>query len=73
MIAPDGTTFVTRFASGLSARDPLILYNGDQQVAAFTLPRPVGLKVFSRRNVEPWLPTGTATKPRTFTVTTGRV
>ncbi len=36
MIAPDGTTLVTRFASAeLNYMTRWILYNGDQQVAAF--------------------------------------
>ena len=46
MIAPDGTTFVTRFSSAeLNYATRWILYNGDQQVAAFVLPatcRPEG-------------------------------
>ncbi len=46
MIAPDGTTFVTRFNSAeLNYATRWILYNGDQQVAAFVLPatcRPEG-------------------------------
>lgn len=46
MIAPDGTTFVTRFSSAeLNYVTRWILYNGDQQVAAFALPatcRPEG-------------------------------
>lgn len=46
MIAPDGVTFVTRFASAeLNYATRWILYNGDQRVAAFALPatcRPEG-------------------------------
>ncbi len=46
MIAPDGTTFVTRFSSAeLNYVTRWILYNGEQQVAAFALPatcRPEG-------------------------------
>lgn len=46
MIAPDGTTFVTCFSSAeLNYATRWILYNGDQQVAAFVLPatcRPEG-------------------------------
>ncbi len=46
MIAPDGTTFVTRFSSTeFNYVTRWILYNGDQQVAAFALPatcRPEG-------------------------------
>ena len=46
MVAPDGTTFVTRFSSAeLNYVTRWILYTGDQQVAAFALPatcRPEG-------------------------------
>ncbi|NIY48280.1 aldose 1-epimerase family protein [Cedecea colo] len=72
MIAPDGTTFVTRFASSeLNYVTRWILYNGDQQVAAFALPatcRPEGFLAAQHNGtlmqVEPQ-------QTRTFTVTTG--
>lgn len=72
MIAPDGTTFVTRFVSSeLNYVTRWILYNGDQQVAAFALPatcRPEGFLAAQRDGtliqVEPQ-------QTRTFTVTTG--
>ncbi|MBE8432530.1 DUF4432 domain-containing protein, partial [Leptospira interrogans serovar Pomona] len=74
MIAPDGTTFVTRFASAeLNYMTRWILYNGDQQVAAFALPatcRPEGFLAAQRNGtllqLEPQ-------QTRTFTVTTGIV
>ncbi|EAC0473130.1 aldose 1-epimerase family protein [Salmonella enterica] len=74
MIAPDGTTFVTRFASAeLNYVTRWILYNGDQQVAAFALPatcRPEGFLAAQRNGtllqLEPQ-------QTRTFTVTTGIV
>ncbi|EIF1845401.1 transcriptional regulator UhpA [Salmonella enterica subsp. enterica serovar Infantis] len=70
MIAPDGTTFVTRFASAeLNYVTRWILYNGDQQVAAFALPatcRPEGFLAAQRNGtllqLEPQ-------QTRTFTVT----
>ncbi len=72
MIAPDGTTFVTRFSSAeLNYVTRWILYNGDQQVAAFALPatcRPEGFLAAERNGtliqIEP-------KHTRTFTVTTG--
>lgn len=72
MIAPDGTTFVTRFASSeLNYVTRWILYNGDQQVAAFALPatcRPEGFLAAQRNGallqVEPL-------QTRAFSVTTG--
>ncbi len=72
MTAPDGTTFVTRFASSeLNYVTRWILYNGDQQVAAFALPatcRPEGFLAAQRNGslieLEPQ-------QTRTFTVTTG--
>lgn len=72
MVAPDGTTFVTRFSSTeFNYVTRWILYNGDQQVAAFALPatcRPEGYLAAQRNGtlllVEPQ-------QTRTFTVTTG--
>lgn len=72
MVAPDGTTFVTRFSSAeLNYVTRWILYNGDQQVAAFALPatcRPEGYLAAQHNGtllqVEPQ-------QTRTFTVTTG--
>lgn len=56
MIAPDGTTFVTRFSSAeLNYVTRWILYNGDQQVAAFALPatcRPEGFGGGTKRDVD---------------------
>jgi len=74
MVAPDGTTFVTRFSSEeLNYVTRWILYNGDQQVAAFALPatcRPEGYLAAKRNGsllqIEPQ-------QTRTFTVTTGIV
>ncbi|WP_437887811.1 aldose 1-epimerase family protein [Phytobacter sp. V91] len=72
MISPDGTTFVTRFSSAeLNYVTRWILYNGDQQVAAFALPatcRPEGY-LAARRNgtLIDLAPQAT----RSFTVTTG--
>ena len=72
MIAPDGTTFVTRFSSAeLNYVTRWILYNGDQQVAAFALPatcRPEGYLAAQHNgtllHIEPQA-------TRSFTVTTG--
>ena len=72
MIAPDGTTFVTRFASSeLNYVTRWILYNGDQQVAAFALPatcRPEGFLAAQRNGSLLEVP---PQQTRTFTVTTG--
>ena len=71
-VSEDGTTFVTRFSSAeLNYVTRWILYNGDQQVAAFALPatcRPEGFLAAERNGtliqIEP-------KHTRTFTVTTG--
>ncbi|WET40709.1 aldose 1-epimerase family protein [Citrobacter enshiensis] len=72
MIAPDGTTFVTRFASSeLNYVTRWILYNGDQQVAAFALPatcRPEGFLAAQQNGTLLYLP---PQQTRSFTVTTG--
>ena len=72
MIAPDGTTFVTRFASAeLNYVTRWILYNGDQQVAAFALPatcRPEGFLAAQRNGTLLEVP---PQQTRSFTVTTG--
>lgn len=72
MIAPDGVTFVTRFSSSeLNYATRWILYNGDQQVAAFALPatcRPEGF-LAARRNGS--LIQLAPQETRSFTVTTG--
>ncbi|QBB13812.1 aldose 1-epimerase family protein [Edwardsiella piscicida] len=74
MQAPDGTTFVTRFSSGdFNYVTRWILYNGDQQVAAFALPatcRPEGhlaaqrsgtlLQLAPQQSRSFWLTTGIA-------------
>lgn len=72
MTAPDGTTFVTRFASAqFNYATRWILYNGDQQVAAFALPatcRPEGfLAAQANGSVQMLAPQET----RQFRVTTG--
>lgn len=72
MNAPDGTSFVVRFSSAeLNYVTRWILFNGDQQVAAFALPatcRPEGhlaaAKNGSLLHLEPM-------QTRTFSVTTG--
>ncbi|WHP31399.1 aldose 1-epimerase family protein [Trabulsiella odontotermitis] len=72
MIAPDGTTFVTRFSSNeLNYVTRWILYNGDQQVAAFALPatcRPEGFLAAQRNGSLIEL---APQQTRTFHVTTG--
>ncbi|EHW4557804.1 DUF4432 family protein, partial [Escherichia coli] len=72
MIAPDGTTFVTRFSSAeLNYVTRWILYNGEQQVAAFALPatcRPEGYLAAQRNGT---LIQVAPQQTRTFTVTTG--
>ena len=72
MIASDGTTFVTRFASSeLNYVTRWILYNGDQQVAAFALPatcRPEGFLAAQRNGSLLDVP---PQQTRSFTVTTG--
>lgn len=72
MEAPDGTAFVTRFSSAeLNYVTRWILYNGDQQVAAFALPatcRPEGF-LAARRNGS--LIELAPRQTRSFTVTTG--
>jgi len=72
MTAPDGTTFVTRFASAeLNYVTRWILYNGDQQVAAFALPatcRPEGFLAAQNNGTLLYLE---PQQTRTFTVTTG--
>lgn len=72
MIAPDGVTFITRFASAeLNYATRWILYNGDQQVAAFVLPatcRPEGFLAAERSGS---LISLAPAQTRSFTVTTG--
>jgi hypothetical protein len=72
MTAPDGVTFVTRFASAeLNYATRWILYNGDQQVAAFVLPatcRPEGF--LAAQNSGSLIQLAPA-QTRSFTVTTG--
>ena len=72
MISPDGTTFVTRFSSAeLNYVTRWILYNGEQQVAAFALPatcRPEGYLAAQRNGT---LIQVAPQQTRTFTVTTG--
>lgn len=72
MTAPDGITFVTRFASAeLNYATRWILYNGDQQVAAFVLPatcRPEGFLAAQRSGSLIEL---APAETRRFTVTTG--
>ena len=72
MTAPDGTTFVTRFSSAeFNYVTRWILYNGDQQVAAFALPatcRPEGALAAERSGTVIRL---APQETRTFTVTTG--
>ncbi|POP47474.1 DUF4432 domain-containing protein [Superficieibacter electus] len=72
MTAPDGTTFVTRFASDeFNYATRWILYNGDQQVAAFALPatcRPEGFLAAQNNGTLLYLE---PQQTRTFTVTTG--
>lgn len=72
MVAPDGTTFVTRFSSEeLNYVTRWILYNGDQQVAAFALPatcRPEGYLAAERNGTLLQL---APQQTRSFTVTTG--
>lgn len=72
MTAPDGTTFITRFASAeLNYVTRWILYNGDQQVAAFALPatcRPEGFLAAQNNGTLLYLE---PQQTRTFTVTTG--
>lgn len=72
MIAPDGTTFVTRFSSqAFNYVTRWILCNGDQQVAAFALPatcRPEGFLAAQRNGSLLQL---APQETRTFTVTTG--
>lgn len=74
MIAPDGTTYMTRFSSAeLNYVTRWILYNGDQQVAAFALPatcRPEGFLAAERSGT---LLSVAPQQTRTFTVTTGIV
>lgn len=72
MTAPDGTTFITRFSSAeLNYVTRWILYNGDQQVAAFALPatcRPEGFLAAQRNGS---LISLAPQETRTFSVTTG--
>ncbi|MGK9175979.1 aldose 1-epimerase family protein [Yokenella regensburgei] len=72
MTAPDGTTFMTRFSSAeLNYVTRWILYNGDQQVAAFALPatcRPEGFLAAQRNGSLIEL---APQQTRSFTVTTG--
>ncbi|WP_174509621.1 aldose 1-epimerase family protein [Klebsiella oxytoca] len=72
MIAPDGTTFITRFSSAeLNYVTRWILYNGDQQVAAFALPatcRPEGFLAAQRNGS---LISLAPQETRSFSVTTG--
>lgn len=72
MTAPDGTTFITRFSSAeFNYVTRWILYNGDQQVAAFALPatcRPEGYLAAERNGSLLML---APQETRRFTVTTG--
>lgn len=72
MTAPDGTTFITRFSSAeFNYVTRWILYNGDQQVAAFALPatcRPEGFLAAERNGSLLML---APQETRRFTVTTG--
>ena len=72
MHAPDGTTFVTRFSSEqFNYVTRWILYNGDQQVAAFALPatcRPEGFLAAKRSGS---LLSLAPQQTRHFSVTTG--
>ena len=72
MTAPDGTTFLTRFSSAeFGAATRWILYNGDQQVAAFALPatcRPEGFLAAQRSGTLILL---APQQTRRFHVTTG--
>jgi len=72
MHAPDGTTFVTRFSSEqFNYVTRWILYNGDQQVAAFALPatcRPEGFLAAKRSGR---LLSLAPQQTRHFSVTTG--
>lgn len=72
MIAPDGTTFVTRFASEeFNSATRWILYNGDQQVAAFALPATCRPEGFLAAEANGTLQTLSPQETRRFTVTTG--
>ncbi|WP_438288607.1 aldose 1-epimerase family protein [Edwardsiella tarda] len=72
MQAADGTTFVTRFSSrDFNYATRWILYNGDQQVAAFVLPatcRPEGALAAQRNGTVLQL---AAQQSRSFWLTTG--
>lgn len=72
MHGPDGTTFITRFSSAdLNYVTRWILYNGDQQVAAFALPatcRPEGFLAAKNNDSLLTLASG---ETRKFCVTTG--
>ncbi|BDH46890.1 DUF4432 domain-containing protein [Salmonella enterica subsp. enterica serovar Choleraesuis] len=72
MAATDGTIFITRFASAeFNHVTRWLLYNGDQQVAAFALPatcRPEGFLAAQHNGTLLELAPGTR---RSFTVTTG--
>lgn len=72
MAAPDGTTFVTRFASAeFNYATRWILYNGDQQVAAFALPATCRPEGFLAAQANGSLLTLAPQESRSFTVTTG--
>ena len=72
MTAPDGTTFVTRFASAeFNHVTRWILYNGDQQVAAFALPATCRPEGFLAAQASGTLQTIAPKETRCFTVTTG--
>lgn len=74
MIAPDGVTFVTRFSSAdLNYVTRWILYNGDQQVAAFALPATCRSEGFLAAQRNGTLLQLEPQQTRTFTVTTGIV
>lgn len=72
MIAPDGVTFVTRFASAeLNYATRWILYNGEQQVAAFVLPATCRPEGFLAAQHSGSLISLAPAETRRFTVTTG--
>ncbi|TLV17803.1 DUF4432 family protein [Klebsiella indica] len=72
MIATDGTMFITRFSSSeLNYVTRWILYNGDQQVAAFALPATCRPEGFLAARANGTLVSLAPQQTRTFTVTTG--
>ncbi|WP_218921351.1 aldose 1-epimerase family protein [Bacillus massilinigeriensis] len=73
MVAPDGTTYFTRFSTAeFNYATRWILHNSDQQVGAFVLPatcRPEGFLAAEKAGTLIKLAAG---EERTFTVTTGK-